>query len=110
VATHVKVIAAIFLFIGLLWVLATVLAPVILTTLAGVVSTSGDPDAAVGATILGFAGVRSRCSRASLPRPSCPPRGALLKLKPSARIVGIIMAAICLIGAFPSAPRSGFTR
>ena len=95
-ATHVKVIAAVFLFFGTLWTVIAVLGPAILAGLAGMVGTSGDPDAAVGATILGFAGVAvtlfCRHGRSGLPGH----RWGLFKLKPWARIAGIIMAAICL--------------
>lgn len=99
-ATHVKVIAAIFLFVGLLWGLFTVIGPAILATLAGVVSTSGDPDAAVGATILGFAGVAVTVFAGLLAAAFLITAWGLLKLKPWARIVGIIMAALCLT-SFP---------
>jgi hypothetical protein len=100
VATHVKVIAAIFLFLGVLWAVLTVLGPAILATIAGVVSTSGDPDAAVGATILGFAGVAVTLFAGTLTAAFLVTAWGLFKLKPWARIVGIIMAAICLMN-FP---------
>jgi hypothetical protein len=96
VATHVKVIAAIFLFFGVLWTVITVLGPAILATLAGVVSTSGDPDAAVGATILGFAGVAVTLFAGAVSAAFLITAWGLFKLKPWGRIVGIIMAAICL--------------
>lgn len=99
-ATHVKVIAAIFLFIGVLWAVFMVLGPAILATLAGVVSTSGEPDAAVGATILGFAGVAVTLFAGMLAAAFLITAFGLFKLKPWARIVGIIMAAICLT-SFP---------
>lgn len=95
-ATHVKVIAAIFLFIGVVWAVITVLGPAILATLAGLVSTSGDPDAAVGATVLGFAGVAVTLFAGTLTAAFLTTAWGLFKLKPWARIVGIVMAAICL--------------
>jgi hypothetical protein len=97
VATHVKVIAAIFLVFGVLWTVITVVGPAILATLAGLVSTSGDPDAAVGATILGFAGVAVTLFAGTLAVAFLLTAWGLFKLKPWARIVGIIMAAICLM-------------
>jgi hypothetical protein len=96
VATHVKVIAAIFLFVGVLLTVLTVLAPAILATIAGVVSTSGDPDAAVGATILGFAGVAVTVFFGTLTVAFLLTAWGLFKLKAWARIAAIIMAAICL--------------
>jgi hypothetical protein len=96
VATHVKVIAAIFLVLGVLWTVLTVLGPAILATLAGLVSTSGDPDAAVGATILGLAGVAVTLFAGTLAVAFLVTAWGLFKLKPWARIVGIVMAAVCL--------------
>jgi hypothetical protein len=96
VATHVKVIAAIFLVIGVLFTVLTVLGPAILATLAGVVGTSGDPDAAVGATILGFAGIAITVFFGTLTVAFLVTAWGLFKLKGWARIAGIIMAALCL--------------
>jgi hypothetical protein len=56
-ATHVKVLAGLCLAFGAFWALFTFAAPVILTMLAGLVASSGDPDAAVGSTVLGLTGV-----------------------------------------------------
>jgi len=100
VATHVKVIAAIFLVFGALWAVITVLGPAILATIAGVVSTSGDPDAAVGATILGFAGVAVTVFAGTLAVAFLLTAWGLFKLKPWARILGIVMAVLCLFN-FP---------
>ena len=69
-ATHVKVIAAGFLFVGVVCALLTLLAPAILTGLAGMIGTSGDPEAVVGATILGLAGLWQVCSSGRSPSPS----------------------------------------
>jgi hypothetical protein len=100
VATHVKVIAAIFLCFGILWAVITVLGPAILATIAGVVSTSGDPDAAVGATVLGFAGVAVTLFAGTLALAFLITAWGLFKLRSWARIVAIVMAAICLMN-FP---------
>lgn len=95
-ATHVKVIAALFLLIGVLWTLIALLGPAILALFAGMVSTSGDPDAAVGATVLGFAGIAVTLFAGTLAAAFLATAWGLFKLKPWARITGIIMAAICL--------------
>ena len=95
-ATHVKVIAAIFMVLGAFWALLAVLGPAILAMVAGVVSTSGDPDAAVGTTILGFAGVAFAIFAAVLAAAFIATGWGLLKLKSWARIAAIVMAAICL--------------
>lgn len=95
-ATHVKVIAAIFLCFGTLLAVLTVLAPAILTGLAGMIGASGDPDAAVGATVLGLAGIAASLFFGVLAAAFLLTGWGLLKLKPWARIVGIVMAAVCL--------------
>ena len=95
-ATHVKVIAAIFLLIGVLWAVITLLGPAILAMFAGMVSTSGEPDAAVGATVLGFAGIAVTLFAGTLAAAFLATAWGLFKLKPWARIVGIVMAALCL--------------
>jgi hypothetical protein len=96
VATHVKVIAGIFVLVGAMWAVITVVGPAILATLAGVASTSGDPDAVVGATVLGFAGVAVTVFAGTLAVAFLLTAWGLFKLKPWARIVAIIMAAVCL--------------
>ena len=95
-ATHVKVIAATFLVVGVVCALLTLLAPAILTGLAGMISTSGDSDAAVGATILGLAGLWASLFFGTLAVAFLVTGWGLFKLKEWARIAGIIMAAICL--------------
>ena len=96
-ATHVKVIAAIFLVLGAFWTVIAVLGPAILAMIAGIVGTSGDPDAAVGATILGFAGVAVTMFAGVLAAAFIATGWGLFKLKGWARIAGIVMAAICLM-------------
>lgn len=95
-ATHVKVIAGIFVFIGAIWTIIAVLGPTILAGLASIVGSSGDPDAAVGATILGFAGVAVTVFAGALAVAFLLTGWGLFKLKPAARIAGIILAAVCL--------------
>jgi hypothetical protein len=96
VATHIKVIAAIYLVFGILWAVITIIGPAILATVAGLVSTSGDPDAAVGATVLGFAGIAVTLFAGTLAVAFLITAWGLFKLKPWARILGIIMSAVCL--------------
>jgi hypothetical protein len=96
VATHVKVIAGVFLFIGALCTIIALLGPTILAGLAGVIGSTGDPDAVVGATILGFAGVAVTVFAGALAAAFLLTGWGLFKLKPAARIAGIILAAVCL--------------
>jgi len=95
-ATHVKVIAALNLAIGALWALIAVFGPALLAMFAGMVGSSGDPDAAVGATVLGFAGIAVILFAGALAVAFLATGVGLLKLKPWSRIAGIIMAILCL--------------
>ena len=95
-ATHVKVIAGVFLFVGAVLAALAFLGRTILAGIAGAVATSGDPDAAVGATILGFAGIAVPLFFGILAAAFVITGWGLIKLKPAARIAGIILAAVCL--------------
>lgn len=95
-ATHVKVIAGIFFFIGALWTIFALVGPALLAGLAGAVGSSGDPDAVVGASILGFAGVAVTVFAGTLAVAFLLTAWGLFKLKSAARIAGIILAAVCL--------------
>ena len=95
-ATHIKVIAALFLAIGVLWALIAVMGPALLAMFAGAVGSSGEPDAHVGATVLGFAGVAVTLFAGTVAVAFLATAWGLFKLKPWARIVGIVLAALCL--------------
>ena len=95
-ATHVKVIAALFLVLGAFWAVIAFLGPAILAMVAGLVGSSGDPDAAVGATVLGFAGIAVTLFAGVLALAFLATGWGMFKLKPWARIAGIILAILCL--------------
>ena len=95
-ATHVKVIAALFLVSGALCLALAVVGPAILAAVAGMVASSGDPDAATGATVLGFAGIATSLFFGILAIPFLATSWGLFKFKPWARIAGIILAILCL--------------
>jgi hypothetical protein len=90
VATHVKVIAGLCLVSGAFWALWTFAAPLVLTMLAAFVASSGEPDAAVGTTVLGLTGVWLAVMFGI----------GLWKFKRWARIAGIILGVLSLI-SFP---------
>lgn len=94
--THVKVIGVIFAIIGAMLAAAAFFTPLVLGLVAGIVGNSGDPDAAVGATVLGFAGLALSAILAVLAIPYMFAAWGLIKLKPWARILSIILAALCL--------------
>jgi hypothetical protein len=94
--THVKVIAVLYLIAGALLLTAAIFTPMVLGLVAGLIGASGEEDAAVGATILGFAGVALSLVLAVLGAPFIAAGWGLLKFRPWARILGIILGAICL--------------
>jgi len=100
VTTHVKVIAVLFIVFGAMSALVALLAPLGLGVLATLVGRSGDQDAAVGATVLGLAGVLITVIAGVKAVLNLVTGWGLLKLKPWARIAGIVMAALNLL-SFP---------
>jgi hypothetical protein len=97
VATHVKVVAVICIVFGVLGLLLALFSSVILGLLAGLVGSSGEEGAALGSTVLGLAGAVLTTVLIVFAIPSVVAGWGLLMLKPWARILGIIVAAISLI-------------
>lgn len=95
-ATHVKVIAVCYLVCAALLLAAAFFTPLVLGLLAGLVGSSGEEGAAAGATILGFAGVALSLILAVFAIPFFAAGWGLLKFRPWARVLGIILAALCL--------------
>lgn len=96
-ATHVKVIGACFIVFGAMWVLGAMFSGVILTVIAGFVGQSDNHDAAVGATVLGITGVALTTILLAIGIPQIVCGIGLLLFKSWARILGIVLAAICLV-------------
>jgi hypothetical protein len=70
--------------------------PLVLGMVATLVGTSGDPDAAVATTILGFTGAAVSVFFVVLAAPFLATGWGMLKLKPWARIAGIVLGALSL--------------
>jgi hypothetical protein len=100
VATHVKVIAALFIVCGSMLLAGALFLPLILGLVATVVGASHDPDAAVATTVLGFTGAALSVFFAVLAAPFFATGWGLLKLRPWARIAGIVLGALSLT-SFP---------
>ena len=98
--THVKVIAALFIIFGAIYALIALLAPLGMSLLAGLISRSGDPDAPVAATVLGLAGIAVTVIQGIRAVLNLVVGWGLMKLKPWARIAGIVMAALNVL-SFP---------
>jgi len=99
-ATHVKIIAALFILVGAVLLLGAFFTPLLLGVLATIVGASEDRDAAVGAAVLGLTGVVASVVLFVLAVPYVVCGWGLLKLKNWARVVGIILSALALM-SFP---------
>ncbi len=99
-ATHVKVLAGLCIVSGAFWALWTFAAPLELTMLAAFVASSGDPDAAVGTTVLGLTGVWLGLLFGTFAAANIIVGIGLWRFKRWARIAGIILAILSLV-SFP---------
>jgi hypothetical protein len=97
VATHVKVIAALFLLFGALLLALAVFTPLLMNRLGDWVGATDDEGAALGAAVLGFTGVALSALLLlfSLPYIAC--GIGLFKFRRWARILALILAAVSLI-------------
>jgi hypothetical protein len=96
-AIHVKVIAALYFAVSGLFLLGAVFSQLLLAIGVGLLSGSHDEGAKTGAAVLGFAGVFLSVMLACFAIPFIVAGWGLLKFKPWARILGIILAVLCLI-------------
>jgi len=96
-ATHVKVIAALYFAFSALLLLGAVFSQVIMGILVAVLSRSADQDAQTGAAVLGISGVLISVILVIFAIPFIIGGWGLLKFRPWARIFGIVLAVLCLI-------------
>lgn len=95
-ATHVKVIAAFYFVCGAMLVIGAFFSQMLLGLVAGIVSQSDEEGAQTGAAIVGAAGITLTVMLLALAVPFVAAGWGLLKFRPWARILGIILAAVCL--------------
>jgi len=96
-ATHVKVLAILFIIWGALELLAGTLGSLLLGGLATAARASDDANAIFGSTILGLTGVALLIFTIVTGIPSVICGIGLLKHKRWARILGIVLAALTVI-------------
>ena len=96
-ASHVKVIAILFIVFGALGALMALFSSVIFSALAAIVGNTQDPDAALGVAVLGLTGATLTVVLLVLSIPYIICGWGLLTLRPWSRILGIILAAISLV-------------
>ena len=95
--THVKVLGALFILFGALYVLMAFGSSMIMGMVAALVGSQGGDDAAVGASVLGLAGAALFFVLLCIGIPGIIAGIGLLKFKRWARILGIVLSAIRLI-------------
>jgi hypothetical protein len=97
VATHVKVVATLFLLVGALLLALAFFTPLLMSTLAGIVGATHEEGAALGATILGLTGIALSLILLLFAIPYVACGVGLFKFRRWARVLGIILAAIALV-------------
>jgi hypothetical protein len=95
--THLKVIAALYALMGLAFVGGAFFSQLILTLLAGLVGASDEEGAAVGAAVLGFAGVALTITLLAFAIPFLIGAWGLWTRRSWARVLGIILGILCLV-------------
>ena len=98
--THVKVLGVLFIALSALGVLAAFAMMAMFSVGAGIVGASGDPEAAVALPIIGLTGTAIVVFILLVSLPGLFAGWGLLKFRPWARILGIVLCAINLIN-FP---------
>lgn len=96
--THVKVLGVLYIALSALGICGALFLALALGTAGGVVGLNADPhDAAIALPIIGIAGTALVVFLLVISLPGLITGVGLLKLRPWARIVGIVLAAINLI-------------
>lgn len=95
--THVKVLAALQVAFGALGLLFAVLLVFVFGGAAGIVGASGDPDASIAVPIIGLTGMALVGFLVVTSLPSVIIGIGLLKMRPWARIAGIVISIILLV-------------
>lgn len=95
--THVKVLGWLFIVFGVFYVMLAFGMSAVLGLVASFVASQGDPDSAMGATILGLTGGAFFIFWLCVGIPGILAGYGLLTFKPWARILAIVLSAIRLI-------------
>ena len=95
--THVKVIAVLFILFGALGLIGALFSGLVFGSIAGLIGVSGEEDAPGVAAMIGLIGTVLTVALAVLSVPNIVCGVGLLKFRPWARILGIILAIIALI-------------
>jgi hypothetical protein len=95
--THVKVLGVLYIALSAIGLLCALFVGVIFGTASGIVAANADADARVALPIIGIAGTALAMFLLAVSLPGLIAGIGLLKFKPWARIVAIVLSAINLI-------------
>jgi len=95
--THVKVLAVLQIAFGILGLLCAVFLTLVLGGAAGIVGASGDPDARIAIPIIGLTGMALVSLLVVLSLPSLIIGVGLIRMRPWARIGGMVLSVMSLI-------------
>ena len=95
-ATHVKVIAVLYLICGASLALGAFFLPAILGMVAALVGSSGDPDAGMASAILGLTGIGVSVMFIAFAIPFIVIGWGMLTFRPWSRSAGIVLGVLCL--------------
>jgi hypothetical protein len=95
--THVKVLGALHIALGAFSLFAAAVLVVVFGGAAGLVGASGDPDAAIAIPIIGITGMALVIFLVLLSLPGIIIGIGLIRLRPWARIAGIVVSIINLM-------------
>ena len=95
--THVKVLGWLFIVFGVFYVILAFGSSMVMGILASFVASQGEPDAAIGASILGLTGGAFFIFWLCVGIPGILAGWGLPNFKPWARILAIVLSAIRLI-------------
>jgi hypothetical protein len=93
----VKVLGVLYIALSAIGLLCALLLALVFGTASGIVAANADADAAVALPIIGIAGTALTMFLLAVSLPGLITGIGLLKLKPWARILGIVLSAINLI-------------
>ena len=96
--THVKAVAVLFLILGILGLLASLVIAMAFGVAGGIVGANADPhDAAIALPIIGLTGTMLVAYLLATSLPGVIAAIGLLRLRPWARVLGIVAAVLYLI-------------
>jgi hypothetical protein len=96
-SAHVKILAVLYIVFGVLGICVALFAGLALGVFASIIGASGEHNAPLGMAVLGLTGITLALVLLILSVPGIICGWGLLKFRPWARILGIILAAIGLI-------------